>query len=185
MIDLIWANIIDRGEKHIQWSSKILLNMTHATYFNLKASKSFWEVITRINSTSLVRQETKSTYLGSSTLTSTTQRISLIGQLQFSVTILRMQWIILQDLQAMTYWFWNPFYFAAIFSKIVACVTAEIMRIYQHWIRIHFKVCLDHYFWLEQHLMMSFRNEDIPLWKQKIWAQKCANWFFLRFLLFL
>ena len=105
----------DLGKHHRQrwetfvgnrWSSKILLNMTHATYFNLKASKSFWEVITRINSTSLVRQETKSTYLGSSTLTSTTQRISLIGQLQFSVIILRMPWIILQDLKAITYLFW-------------------------------------------------------------------------------
>ena len=87
-----------------RWSSKILLNMTHATYF--KASKSFWEGNTRINSTSLVRQETKSTYLGSSILASTTQWISLIGQLQFSVIILRMQWIILQDLQAMTNWYW-------------------------------------------------------------------------------
>ena len=49
------------------------------------------------------------------------------------------------------------------------------MRTYQHWIRIHFRVCLDLYFWLEQNLMMSFRNEDMPLWKQKIWAQKCRT----------
>ena len=40
----------------------------------------------------------------------------------------------------------NLFYFVAIFSKIVACVTAGIMRIYQYSIRIHFSVCLDLYF---------------------------------------
>ena len=36
---------------------------------------------------------------------SSTQRISPISQLQFSVIILRMRWRILLDLQAMTYWF--------------------------------------------------------------------------------
>ena len=76
-IDLIWANIIAEVRNTFvgnRWSSKILLNMAQATYF--KASKSVWEGNTRINSTSLVLQETKSTYLGSSTLTSTTQWIS-------------------------------------------------------------------------------------------------------------
>ena len=34
-------------------------------------------------------------------------------------------------------------YFVAIFSKIVAYVTAGIMRIYQYSIRIHFIICLD------------------------------------------
>ena len=29
-------------------------------------------------------------------------------------------------------WHWNPFYFVAIFSKVVSCVTAGIMRIYQY-----------------------------------------------------
>ena len=64
----------------------------------------------------------------------------------------------------------NPFYFVAISSKIVAFVTARIMRIYQYSIWIHFSVCLDLYFWLELNLVMSFRNEDVHLWKQKIWA---------------
>ena len=41
---------------------------------------------------------------------------------------------------------WNPYNFVAIFPKIVACVTAEIMRIYQFSIRIQFSVCLDPYF---------------------------------------
>ena len=80
---------------------------------------SFWEGNTRINSTSLVRQETKSTYLGSSTLASTTQWISLIGQLQFSVIILRMQWIILQDLQAMTYFDALKYVACVIFSRLL------------------------------------------------------------------
>ena len=35
----------------------------------------------------------------------------------------------------------EPIYFVAIFSKIVACVTAGIMRFYQYSIRIHFSVC--------------------------------------------
>ena len=78
--------------------------MTHVTWF--RASKSFWEYTTRSNSTFLVLlQEIKATYFGSSTLASTTQRISPRGQLQFSAFILRMQWRILLDLQAMTYWF--------------------------------------------------------------------------------
>ena len=33
--------------------------------------------------------------------------------------------------------------FLAIFSKIVACVTTGIMRIYQYTMRIHFSLCLD------------------------------------------
>ena len=66
----------------------------------------------------------------------------------------------------------NPFYFVAIFSKIVACVTAKIMRIHQFSIRIQFCVCLDLYFWFELNLMFSFRNKDMHLWKQKFWAQK-------------
>ena len=75
----------------------------------------------------------------------------------------------------------NPFYFVAIFSKIVACVTSGIMRIYQDSIRIHFSVCLDLYFWLELNLMISFRNEDVHLWKQNIWAQKCHKLVFSSF----
>ena len=38
---------------------------------------------------------------------------------------------------------WNPFYFFAIFSKIIACVTSGIVRIYQYSIRKHFSICLD------------------------------------------
>ena len=40
----------------------------------------------------------------------------------------------------------EPIFSLAIFSKIVSCVTAGIMRIYQYSIRIHFGVCLDLYF---------------------------------------
>ena len=48
----------------------------------------------------------------------------------------------------------NPFYFVSIFSKVVACVTSCVTS------------------GLKLNLMMSFRNEDMHLGKQKIWAQK-------------
>ena len=40
----------------------------------------------------------------------------------------------------------EPIYCIAIFFKIVVCVAASIVRIYHYSIRIHFSVCLDHYF---------------------------------------
>ena len=75
----------------------------------------------------------------------------------------------------------NPFYFVTIFSIFFSCVTAKIMRIHQFSIRIQFSIGLDLYFWLELNLMISFRNEDRHLWKQKFWAQKCRKLAFSSF----
>ena len=75
----------------------------------------------------------------------------------------------------------NPLYFVSNFTKIVACKTAEIMKIYQYSIRIHFSVYLNLFFWLELNLIMSFRNEDMHLQKQKNWPQKSRKLVFSSF----
>ena len=78
----------------------------------------------------------------------------------------------------------EPISFCRYFSKnCCMCVTAGIMRIYQYSIRIPQSVWSDLCFWLELNLMMSFRNEDMHLWKHKIWAQKCRKLVFFHFLL--